>query len=148
VRRWLRAYRRDGVAGIAAVQDAAIEEHEAARAKEDEEAAARKANVLLLAARQKALRMPALGAVARQAEQATSSGECDPKWAMGIPITGLADGKILAVICPVASRVTSRIRQRLADVLIVVASDPERSRLAKQCVAEQRFLLIEPEDNA
>ena len=133
---------------LAAVQDAAIEEHEAARAKEDKEAAARKANVLLLAARQKALRMPALGAVARQAEQATSSGECDPKWAMGIPITGLADGKILAVICPVASRVTRRIRQRLADVLIVVASDQERSRLAKQCVADQRFLLLEPEDNA
>jgi len=33
-------------------------------------------------------------------------------------------------------------------VLIVVASDQERSRLAKQCVADQRFLLLEPEDNA
>jgi hypothetical protein len=92
--------------------------------------------------------MPALGAVARQAEQATSAAEWDPEWAMGIPIAGLADGKILAVICPVASRVTSRIRQRLAGVLIVVASCQERSRLAKQCVTDQRFLLLEPEDNA
>ena len=133
---------------LAAAQDAAIEEHEAAQAREGKEAAAREANFLRLAARQEALRMPAVRAVARQAEQASRSGGSDPKWAGGIPITGMADGKILAVICPVASRVTSRIRQRLADVLIVVASDQERSRLAQHCVTGQRFLLLEPEDNA
>jgi hypothetical protein len=71
-------------------------------------------------------------------------GDRDPAWAMGVPVV-TDDGTVVAVICPVASRVSadSAVRQRLSAVTVVVASSAEQQRLAKACVATQRFKLTE-----
>ncbi|MDP3714197.1 MAG: hypothetical protein Q8R60_17120 [Mycobacteriales bacterium] len=70
----------------------------------------------------------------------------DPDWAMGVPV--FAGGDAFAVICPVASRVSAdkAVRDRLAGLLVVIASRSEQDRLAKVCAPGQRFKLFEPRE--
>ncbi|WP_203791607.1 hypothetical protein [Paractinoplanes rishiriensis] len=48
----------------------------------------------------------------------------------------------MAVICPVASRITAEIAERLADVTVYVASDHEQQRLAPRCRTGQNFVVV------
>ncbi len=64
----------------------------------------------------------------------------DPDYAMGVSI--LADGHIVAVICPVASRITDEMAEWLADVVVVVASERERRAIASRCRADQRIVVV------
>lgn len=117
------------------------------RAHQAEKQAAHAKAIEELAARQRALIAPTVEHVRRQTgkpavvarkEAATDHG-WDEFWAMGVPIKP-EDGRwVSAVICPVASRVTPEIRARLAFVLVVVANERERERLADACDPRQRF---------
>jgi len=72
-------------------------------------------------------------------------GDRDPAWGMGVPV--VVDGDPAAVICPVASRISAegRLRERLGQLTVVVASRAEQDRLAKVCAPGQTFLLLEPQ---
>lgn len=64
----------------------------------------------------------------------------DHEHAMGVSI--VAAGRVVAVICPVASRVTAEIADRLAEVTVYVASEDERRMLARRCRGDQRFVVV------
>jgi len=64
----------------------------------------------------------------------------DPDYAMGVSI--LSEGRIVAVICPVASRITEETAELMADVVVYVASEHERRTIATHCRADQRIVVI------
>jgi competence protein CoiA len=63
-----------------------------------------------------------------------------PYWAMGVP--AYVPSGPYAIICPVASRIKGPARSRLARLLIIVADERERDRVAAECVPEQRIVVI------
>lgn len=64
----------------------------------------------------------------------------DPDYAMGVSI--LSNGRIVAVICPVASRIADETAQWLADVVVYVASEHERRVIARRCRPDQRIIVV------
>jgi competence protein CoiA len=64
----------------------------------------------------------------------------DPEHAMGVSI--ILDSRVVAVVCPVASRITAEIAERLTDVTVYVASDHEHQRLARRCRTGQDFVVV------
>lgn len=96
-----------------------------------------------LLARQAALRPLAIALVARETGGYVGVRDPDPTWAMGVPL--FVQDTPQAVISPVAGRIEHSLRQRLADLTIVVASQQERERLTKVCVPGQRFEQFEIE---
>ncbi|WP_157411502.1 hypothetical protein [Actinoplanes rectilineatus] len=64
----------------------------------------------------------------------------DPDYAMGVSI--LADGRVVAVICPVASRISEETAEWLTDVVVFVASERERQTVAARCRADQRIIVV------
>jgi len=66
--------------------------------------------------------------------------ECDPYWAMGVPVS-VPSGPY-AVVCPVASRIDVPVRSRLAPLLLVVSGERERARVAARCAPGQRIVII------
>lgn len=66
--------------------------------------------------------------------------EGDPDHAMGVSV--VYHGRVLAVICPVASRITPQVAARLAELTIYVASDGEQRTIARRCRAGQRFVVV------
>lgn len=123
---------------------------EAWERKQQEEQDAWRRNTEALVERQQALIPPTIDLLDRQAGRqgsVTTDRTCDPFWAMGVPIKSTEGRKwVTAVVCPVASRVNDEIRNRLATVLVIVASDKERQRLQRVCSQRQRFHLI-PQDS-
>lgn len=61
---------------------------------------------------------------------------------MGVPV--LVGGKLHAVICPVASRITAGLAGWFSTATIVVADENERARIAKVARAGQRFRISDP----
>jgi competence protein CoiA len=66
----------------------------------------------------------------------------DFEHAMGVTL--LEGSRVVAVVCPVASRITEEIAARLAGVIIYVASDDERRRVAHRCQPAQRIVVLPP----
>lgn len=66
--------------------------------------------------------------------------EGDLDHAMGISI--FVRERMVGVICPIASRITPEVAQRLAEVTVYVASEHEQRAIARQCRSGQRFVLV------
>jgi hypothetical protein len=49
---------------------------------------------------------------------------------------------VVAVVCPIASRITGEIADRLAGVTVYVASGQERRAVANRCRRGQRIVLL------
>jgi competence protein CoiA len=69
-------------------------------------------------------------------------GERIPRYAMGVPV--FIGEKLHAVICPVASRITSGLAGWFSTATIVVADETERARIAKVTRGGQRFRVTDP----
>ncbi|MFF4145948.1 hypothetical protein ACFY0A_32370 [Streptomyces sp. NPDC001698] len=119
---------------------------EAAQRREREERQ-HQAHIQALLDRQSALTNPAVKFVRQDADTYLTPvvGEPSPDFAMGIPVH-LA-GEPYAVICPVAGRVPS-VRSRLSRLVLLVASEQERQRIAAQARPEQRIVVLQPEPAA
>lgn len=105
------------------------------------------ANIKALLERQEALIKPAVAFIRQDAGTDASpwTGDPEPDFAMGVPVH-LA-GKPYAVICPVAARIPA-LRRRLAKLVLIVASERERQRVAAQAGPGQRIVVLEPEPAA
>jgi competence protein CoiA len=68
----------------------------------------------------------------------------DFEHAMGVSV--IADHHVVAVVCPVASRITGEVADRLAGVTVYVASDRERRAIANKCRGGQRIVLLAGDD--
>lgn len=67
----------------------------------------------------------------------------DHEHAMGMSI--IAGGRVVAVICPIASRITAEVAARLGNVTVYVASEHERRAVARRCHrGQQPIVLSEP----
>jgi hypothetical protein len=64
----------------------------------------------------------------------------DYEHAMGISI--VSAGRVVAVICPIAARITAEIAERLAQVTVYVASEHERQMVARRCRSDQQFIVV------
>ncbi len=95
-----------------------------------------------LLARQTALIKPTVVLVHRDTGTYPTvyDGPRESEWAMGVPVR--VNGRTYAVICPVASRIDARLRRRFASLLLVVAEERERARVAKACEPRQRIVVI------
>ena len=78
--------------------------------------------------------------VTAQSGTAPWAAPYDPDHAMGTAL--VFNSRILAVICPVASRITADCAARLARTTIYVASDAERRAVARRCHAGQRIVIV------
>lgn len=68
----------------------------------------------------------------------------DFEHAMGVSV--LAEHHVVAVVCPVASRITEEVADRLADVTVYVASEAEQRAIAHRCRRGQRIVLLIDDD--
>lgn len=129
----------------------ALEEQQARRAlaeahqrQRDQERAAdgdREAAVRALIARQNALQLP----VARFVHRSTGAhpfvdDHGSREVAMGLPV--YIGTTLYGVICPVASRIAP-VRDRLSDLIVFVASEGERRRIAAQTRPGQRIAVLD-----
>jgi competence protein CoiA len=136
-------YRRDAEA-----QRQASEIHERERAARDAEEARRRSehhrNSQALAARQQALLRPTVEWVfaTTGTYPDVQDHTREERFAMGVPV--FLGEKLHALICPVAARITTKLAGWYSTATIVVASDAERARIAKQTRRGQRFHLIDP----
>jgi len=64
----------------------------------------------------------------------------DFEHAMGVSV--MVNGQPAAVICPIASRITSEIADRLVNAVVYVASERERSSIARKCLPGQRITIL------
>ncbi|WP_053686823.1 MULTISPECIES: RNA methyltransferase [unclassified Streptomyces] len=99
-----------------------------------------KAAVQALLARQAALEIPVAQFVHRETgSYPFVSDKGAPEYAMGVPVyVGLTP---YGVVCPVASRMAA-LRDRLAPLVIFVASEGERRRIAAQTRPDQRIEVL------
>lgn len=67
------------------------------------------------------------------------AGAPDPEFGMGVPVR--ADGRALAVVCPVAGQIDEAVAGRLQGVVVVVASESERRRVADRCLPQTRVVV-------
>ncbi|MEU6215005.1 hypothetical protein ABZ891_34570 [Streptomyces sp. NPDC047023] len=99
-----------------------------------------KAAVQALLARQAALEIPVAQFVHRETgSYPFVSDKGEPEFAMGVPVyLGLTP---YGVVCPVAGRL-SALKSRLASLVIFVASEGERRRIAGLTVPGQRIEVL------
>jgi hypothetical protein len=100
----------------------------------------RVANLAALLERQRRLEPVVMRHVAAQTGTKPWAFSGDPEHAAGVSI--IADGRVLAVICPVASRITAEIAARLADVIVYVATERERQVVTRRCGQGQRCIVV------
>lgn len=100
------------------------------------------ARIAALLARQQALVLPAVELVHRETGTypRVADGPREPEWAMGVPVR--VAGSAYAVVSPVAGRINRRLRKRFASLLVIVADERERKRVAAVCDAQQRIVVI------
>jgi competence protein CoiA len=110
-----------------------------AAARRAKEAQQHKARVAALHERQQQLQSIVERAVTGQTGTAPWVLKGDPEHAMGVSV--LCGSRVAAVICPVASRITTEIAERLAEVTVYVASDQEQRAIARRCRPGQRFVV-------
>ncbi|MFC4065058.1 competence protein CoiA family protein [Actinoplanes subglobosus] len=63
----------------------------------------------------------------------------DFEHAMGVSV--IANHRVVAVVCPIASRITGEVADRLLSVTVYVASERERRAVAAGCHSEQRIVV-------
>lgn len=66
--------------------------------------------------------------------------EGDPELAKGISI--IANSKTVAVVCPIASKISPSVADRLIIVTIYVASEHERRNIARRCRPGQKIIIL------
>ncbi|MFO6453367.1 MULTISPECIES: competence protein CoiA [unclassified Aeromicrobium] len=110
------------------------------RAALDEQAAHRERIRALLERQQRLLR-PAIEFIFHRDGIYVREESITPEWAMGVPLT--FKGRPVAVICPVASRITPRLARRLLSLTVFASTAAEMQRLAKACDRQQRIQLLE-----
>lgn len=98
------------------------------------------ANRAALRARQQELTPLVTRLVAAQSGMVPWACEGDIDHAMGVSL--IFNGRVLAVICPVASRITAEIAARLSSMTVYVASDKEQRAIARRCRAGQRIVIV------
>lgn len=64
----------------------------------------------------------------------------DFEHAMGVSV--IAEHRVVAVVCPVAARISGEVADRLVGVTVYVASEPERRAIARRCRRGQRIVLL------
>jgi competence protein CoiA len=112
-------------------------------ARLDRERQKHAAAISALLKRQKALIRPTVDFAFRETGVSPKvAKEGTPEFAMGLPV--YVRGKPFAVICPVASRVLA-VRGRLAGLVLLVASEQERQRVAAQASPGQRVVVLQPD---
>jgi hypothetical protein len=139
--------RRVGVSGEAgaAVQADGVGEHgrgsrlQEARVRR-REAERREVNLAALRECQERLTTPAVRAVTSRTGRIPWTLPADFEHAMGVSI--IDGSRVAAVVCPVASRITDEIADRLLGVTIYVASDDEQRRIALRCQPAQRIVVL------
>jgi hypothetical protein len=100
-----------------------------------------KTNRAALQERQKQLEPAAVRQVAEEmGTMPWALKEGDFERAMGVSL--IVRGQVVAVICPVASRITPDVAARLVDVTVYVASEHEQRAIARRCRAGQRFVVV------
>lgn len=97
--------------------------------------------IAALEARQDALTPPAVDLIGREARGYVGVRDSSPDWAMGVPL--FVHDMPQGVIAPVASRIVGQVRDRLAPLMVFVASMEERERIGRACVPEQRIVLFD-----
>ncbi|MFF5291837.1 competence protein CoiA [Paractinoplanes globisporus] len=98
------------------------------------------ANLAALRERQRRLKPTVLRQVTEQTGiKPWCVEEGDPDYAMGVSIFC---GEPVAVICPVASRITPEVAQSLADVTVYVASERELRAIARHCLPGQQMVIV------
>lgn len=107
-------------------------EHERQQELQEEAEAKHAANARAWAERMAGAVLPARQELSRELEQAVEAGEPDAFWAMGTPLRLMGQRRVQGVICPVAGRITPEIAQRLRGVVVFVATEDERQRVARQ----------------
>lgn len=128
----------------AAREDALIADGDWWRREREHEEQRHAAAIEAVLTRQRQLITPTVELIYRETgtypridEQAHRTAEL----AKGVPV--YAAGVLHAVICPVANQL-ARVRHRLADLLIVVASEDERRRLCRTALPRQRIEVLTP----
>jgi len=118
---------------------------QAQEARRERERQQHEAAIRALLDRQEALLKSAVEFVHRETGDHPYATEGTPQFAMGVPV--YARGEPYAVICPVASRIPP-LRQHLARLVLLVASEPERHRIAAQAAPGQRIVVLKPTKTA
>ncbi len=67
----------------------------------------------------------------------------DHEHGMGVSI--VSGGRVRAVVCPIASRITDEVAERLAGLTVYVASDQERAAVARRCRPGQQIAVLSPQ---
>jgi competence protein CoiA len=115
-------------------------------ARRDQERQQHEAAINALLERQKALTRPSVEFVYQEtgvSPQVAKTGT--PEFAMGVPV--YVRGELYAIICPVASRVPA-LRRRFSRLVLFVASERERQRIAAQAGPAQRIVILQPDQTA
>ena len=120
----------------------ATERHEAWEREQAVLLARWRANVEALLQRQRALLRPTVEWIYREhvAYPQIPDPPGEPLWAMGVPVS--VGNRPVAVIAPVASRITPKVRNLLKGLIVFVATEAERSRVARACAPNQRIVLL------
>lgn len=108
------------------------------------DAACPTAAIAALLSRQKQLIEPAAEFVYRETgtyPRVDDSKARDPRWAMGVPV--FVSGRPYAVICPTASHLDC-VGDIFTDLLVIVASNSERQRIANAAAPSQRIEVLTP----
>jgi hypothetical protein len=109
--------------------------------RQQQEQGAHAANKLALLNRQRLLTPTVVHEIAdKTGVTPWSMDEGDFELAMGVSI--IANSKTVAIICPVASRITSEVADRLLAITIYVASEQERRNIARCCRVGQKIIVI------
>ena len=92
-----------------------------------------------LLARQNALTAPAVKYIRAATGKPARAAMPEPDLAMGIPI--LERGQVRALVCPIAGRIPP-VRDNLTDIVLFVADEGERRRIAAVTRPEQRIVKL------
>lgn len=104
------------------------------------EAERHETNLQALRERQHRLSPIAIRAVTAETGRVPWSLPADFEHAMGVSL--LEGNRVLAVVCPVASRITEEIAERLVSATIYVATSDEQHRIARRCQPTQRIVVL------
>lgn len=69
----------------------------------------------------------------------------DFEHAMGVSV--ICGHRVVAVVCPIASRITGEVADRLVDVTVYVGSEQERRAVAAGCHSGQRIVVMPSDDS-
>lgn len=103
--------------------------------------AAHRARVGALLTRQQELLKPAIDFLFHRDGVYVRDGSPAPEWAAGIPLS--YKDRTVAVICPVASRISPQLARKLVSLTVFAASPTERQRILRACEPRQDVQILQ-----